>query len=100
LSISNIITILLRDLVHYRAASRGAAKRSSKAAEEEEDEEDEDLTADLEDPPPENPISEVKVTPSNAGKTDMQPSKPGLSSTYMDVDEAMEAQQVKKVFNY
>ena len=51
----------------------------------EEDDED-DLTGDMEDPTPENSISEVKITPMNAGKVDLQPSK-GASS-YMDMDEA------------
>ena len=44
------------------------------------------MTADMEDPTPENSISEVKITPINAGKVDLQPSK-GASS-YMDLDEA------------
>ncbi len=69
---------------------RSASKRSRTATEEEEEEEEEDLTADMEDPPAENAIAEVKVTAANAGKSDMQPSKPG--SSYMDVDEAQEAQ--------
>ena len=51
-----------------------------------EEEEEDDLTADMEDPTPENSITEVKVTPANAGKADMQPSKGG--SIYMDADEA------------
>jgi hypothetical protein len=50
------------------------------------EDEDEDLTADMEDPTPENSISEVKINPNNAGKADMQPSKG--ASTYMDMDEA------------
>ena len=37
----------------------------------EEDDED-DLTGDMEDPTPENSISEVKITPVNAGKADLQ----------------------------
>ena len=43
----------------------------------------------MDDPHPENSIAEVKVTPANAGKADMQP-KAGVS-TFMDVDEAGEA---------
>merc|ERR1712110_238599 len=50
------------------------------------DEEEEDLTADMEDPVSENSIAEVKVTPANAGRPDMQPQKGG--GTYMDIDEA------------
>ena len=50
------------------------------------DDDDDDLTADMEYPTPENSISEVKITPMNSGKADMQPSK-GASS-YMDMDEA------------
>jgi len=50
------------------------------------DDDDDDLTADMEDPTPENSISEVKITPMNSGKADMQPTK-GASS-YMDLDEA------------
>ena len=37
----------------------------------EEDDED-DLTGDMEDPTPENSISEVKITPVNSGKADLQ----------------------------
>ncbi len=51
-----------------------------------EEDDDDDLTGDMEDPTPENSISEVKITPMNAGKADLQPSK-GASS-YMDMDEA------------
>lgn len=67
--------------------SRGAA---AAAAEEEEDEDD--LTADLDDPTPENSINEVKYTAANAGRNDMQPGRPG-GSTIMDVDEAQESQE-------
>jgi len=55
--------------------SKGTSK-TKKAKNEEEEEEEEDLTAELENPVPENNISEVK--------TDMQPAK---GSTYMDIDE-------------
>lgn len=54
---------------------------------DQDDDEEADLTADMDDPTPENSISEVKVTPANAGKSEMQPNKGG-GSTYMDVDEA------------
>ena len=54
---------------------KGKSKSSKKSKNEEEEEED-DLTADMEDPPAENNISEVK--------TEMQPAK---GSTYMDIDE-------------
>ena len=37
---------------------------------------EDDLTADMDDPAPENPVSEVKLTAANAGRADMQPSKP------------------------
>jgi hypothetical protein len=39
------------------------------------DDDEDDLTADMEDPTPENSISEVKVTPMNSSKADMQPSR-------------------------
>lgn len=41
----------------------------------------------MDDPTPENSITEVKVTPANSGKSDLQPNKSGVASTYMDVDE-------------
>lgn len=53
---------------------KGKSKTSKKSKNESEDEED--LTAEMEDPPAENPITEVK--------TDSQPAK---GQTYMDMDE-------------
>ena len=74
------------------SGGRSTTKRPRNAVEEDEDEdEEEDLTADLDDPAPENPVSEVKVTAANAGKADMQPSRGG-GGTYMDVDEAQDSQ--------
>jgi SWI/SNF related-matrix-associated actin-dependent regulator of chromatin subfamily C len=52
----------------------------------EEEEEEEDLTADMDNPSPENSITEVKVSPMNMARPDMQPQRGG--GTYMDVDEA------------
>jgi len=58
--------------------SKGGGSKSKKSKNEEEDDDDEDdLTQDMEDPVPENNITEVK--------TDQQPAK---GSTYMDIDEA------------
>ena len=42
---------------------------------DEEELEQEDLTAEMEDPTTENTISEVKVTPANVGRPDMQSQK-------------------------
>ena len=64
-----------------KGKGKGGNKRSKM-----DEEEEEDLTADMEDPPSENSINEVKVTPANAGRPDMQPQKGG--GTYMDIDEA------------
>ena len=64
-----------------KGKGKGGNKRSKM-----DEEEEEDLTADMEDPPSENSINEVKVTPANAGRPDMQPQKGGGS--YMDIDEA------------
>jgi SWI/SNF related-matrix-associated actin-dependent regulator of chromatin subfamily C len=50
------------------------------------EEEEEDLTADMDDPTPENSITEVNVTPANVSRPDMQAQKGG--STIMDADEA------------
>jgi len=55
-----------------RKSKGGSKSKKSKAEEDDED----DLTADMEDPPAENAITEVK--------TEMQPNK---GSTYMDIDE-------------
>merc|ERR1712045_1064637 len=67
------------------AKGRGKGKNKAKKARTE-DEDEEDPTDGMEDPTPENSITEVKVTPNNAAKADMQPQKgPG---TYMDMDEA------------
>ena len=63
---------LLQFYIYSSAGSRSSSKRPRNTADEEEEEED--LTADMEDPSPENNISEVKATPANAGKADMQPS--------------------------
>ena len=45
--------------------------RSKKKVRLEEDDED-DLTGDLEDPTPDTSIAEVKITPANAAKPDLQ----------------------------
>jgi hypothetical protein len=45
-----------------------------------EEDDDDDLTNDMEDPTPENSISEVKITPINSGKADLQPSKVNINS--------------------
>merc|ERR1712156_998932 len=67
------------------AKGRGKGKNKAKKSRTDDDDE-EDPTDGMEDPTPENSITEVKVTPNNAGKADMQPQKgPG---TYMDMDEA------------
>jgi len=68
---------------------KGKAKANKKARTE--DDEEEDLTADLEDPTPENSINEVKITPANSGKAEMQPQRG--ASTYMDVDEAEDKEE-------
>ena len=84
----------LKILFLFLSSSGGGSRSSSKRPRTttEEDEDEEDLTAELDDPPPENAISEVKVTSANAGKSDMQPNKPGVASSYMDVDEAQDSQ--------
>lgn len=64
-----------------KAKSKGKAKKTKV-----DEEDDEDLTAEMEDPAPENSIMEVKVTQVNAGRPDMQPQRGG--GTYMDLDEA------------
>ena len=64
-----------------KGKGKGGNKRSKM-----DEEEEEDLTADMEDPASENSINEVKVTPANAGRPDMQPQRGG--GTYMDIDEA------------
>ena len=51
-------------------AAKGKSVKKSKL--DETDDMDEDLTAELDDPAPENTISEVKVTPANVGRPDMQ----------------------------
>merc|ERR1712018_144638 len=67
------------------AKGRGKGKNKAKKSRTDDDDE-EDPTEGMEDPTPENSITEVKVTPNNVGKADMQPQKgPG---TYMDMDEA------------
>ena len=73
---------------------RGKGKGKSKKPRND-DEDEEDLTADMEDPTPENSISEVKITPANAGKADMQPQRG--ASTYMDVDEAEDKEDGKPI---
>jgi len=71
------------------AKATPAAGKAKKSRTEDSDlDEDEDLTADMEDPSPENPVTEVKITAGNAGRADMQPQRSGGGSTYMDVDEA------------
>jgi len=60
-------------------------KKGQKSKKSKNDEEDEDdLTADMDDPTPENSISEVKQTALNLGKSEM---KPGQGGTYMDMEE-------------
>merc|ERR1719402_775595 len=48
---------------------------------------DEDLTAEMDDPTPENSITEVKQNLMNVGKSEM---KPGQGGTYMDMEETQE----------
>ena len=63
-----------------KETTKGKAKAKGKANNKRskmDDEEEEDLTADMEDPVSENSIAEVKVTPANAGRPDMQPQKGG-----------------------
>jgi len=55
-----------------------------------EDEDDDDLTGDMDDPTPENNISEVKQNIMNMGKSDM---KPGQGGTYMDIEEGQEGEE-------
>merc|ERR1719273_2756074 len=63
-------------------------KGSSKSKKSKNDDDDEDdLTADMDDPTPENSISEVKQNMMNAGKSEM---KPGQGGTYMDMEEGAE----------
>ena len=57
--------------------------RTAAMAKDDLDDDDDDLTADMDDPAPENPISEVKLTAANAGRADMQPSKPGEKKLYL-----------------
>lgn len=71
------------------ASTKATPGGKSKKSKTEDMDDDEDLTADMEDPTPENSINEVKLTASNAGRADMQPQRGG-ASTYMDVDEAAE----------
>ena len=88
--------VALNVLLCLNSAAAGAGGRSvtkkarTAAAKGDLDSDDDDLTADMDDPAPENPIAEVKLTAANAGRADMQPSRPG-GSTLMDVDEAQEA---------
>merc|ERR1719510_965034 len=63
---------------------KGGSK--SKKSKNDDDDED-DLTADMDDPTPENSISEVKQNLMNAGKSEM---KPGQGGTYMDMEEGAE----------
>ena len=73
----------------------GKAKKGQKKTKmDTEEDEGEDLTADMEDPTPENSISEVKITPANVGRPDMQPTRGG--STLMDMDENAEEKEEKK----
>ena len=60
------------------AGGRSVTKKARTAAARDDDDDDDDLTGDMDDPAPENPISEVKVTAANAGRADMQPSRPGM----------------------
>ena len=83
--------VALNVLLCLNSAAAGAGGRSvtkkarTAAAKGDLDSDDDDLTADMDDPAPENPIAEVKLTAANAGRADMQPSRPG-GSTLMDVD--------------
>ena len=54
-------------------STKGKAVKKSRMDEEEMDQED--LTAEMEDPTTENTISEVKVTPANVSRPDMQSQK-------------------------
>ena len=74
------------------AKGKGNKKGSKKTKMDEEDEED--LTAEMDDPTPENSITEVKVTPANVGRPDMQPTRGG--GTYMDMDETMDSKEDKE----
>ena len=65
---------------------KGKAKGKTSKKTKTDEEEDEDLTAEMDDPTPENSIAEVKVTPANSVRPEMQPQKGG--GTYMDLDEA------------
>merc|ERR1711899_395150 len=67
-------------------ASKSAKGKGVKKSKMDEDDQDEDLTAEMDDPSPENTISEVRVTPANVSRPDMQAQKG--SGTYMDLDEA------------
>merc|ERR1719510_2788638 len=72
--------------VHPRKLKEEEKEKNKAKKARTEDEDEEDPTDGMEDPTPENSITEVKVTPNNVGKADMQPQKgPG---TYMDMDEA------------
>ena len=67
-------------------ANKSTKGKGVKKSKMDEDDQDEDLTAEMDDPSPENTISEVKVTPVNVSRPDMQAQKG--SGTYMDLDEA------------
>ena len=75
------------------AATKGKGnKKGSKKTKMDEDDE-EDLTAEMDDPTSENSITEVKLTPANIARPDMQPSRGG--STLMDMDETMDSKEDK-----
>lgn len=65
-------------------SSKGKSKKSR--LDEDDDDDEEDLTGEMDDPTPENSITEVKISPANVSKAEMQPSRG--ASTYMDMDEA------------
>lgn len=74
------------------AKGKGNKKGSKKTKMDDEDEED--LTAEMDDPTSENSITEVKVTPANVARPDMQPTRGG--GTYMDMDETMDSKEDKE----
>eukprot|EP00094_Tigriopus_californicus_P005291 TCALIF_05101-PA protein Name:"Similar to SMARCC2 SWI/SNF complex subunit SMARCC2 (Homo sapiens)" AED:0.04 eAED:0.04 QI:0/0.66/0.57/0.85/1/1/7/277/1078 len=72
--------------------SGGGRSTSKKPRTLADDDDDDDLTQDLDDPTPDQSITEIKITSGNAGKADMQTSRGG-GSTYMDMDEKSQDSQ-------
>ena len=68
------------------AKGQAGNKANNKKSKMDEEDVEEDLTGEMDDPTPENSINEVKVTPANTGRPDMQPQRG--AGTYMDLDEA------------